>query len=99
MKSSVTNFTPTETRNPDNLVYVKIYLELNRKQNRRYPNIEVGDKIKIYKKKKLFDKENKSVWLSGNHQVEEIINKFNQTFYKVSNFNKLLSRHEILKIS
>ena len=99
MKSSVTNFTPTEARNPDNLVYVKINLELNRKQNRRYPDIEVGDKIKIYKKKKLFDKENKSVWLAGNHQVEEIINKFNQTFYKVSNFNKLLSRHEILKVS
>ena len=99
MKSSVTNFTPTEARKPDNHIFVKINLELNRKQNRRYPDINVGDKIKIYKKKKLFDKEHKSVWLAGNHQVEEIINKFNQTFYKVSNFNKLLSRHEILKIS
>ena len=50
-------------------------------------------------RKKMHDKENKSVWLAGNHQVEEIINKFNQTFYKISNFNKLLSRHEILKVS
>ena len=96
MKSSVTKFTPTEARNPDNLFYVKINLELNRKQNRRYPDINVGYKIKIYRKKKLFDKENKSVWLPGNHQVEELISKFGQTFYKVSNFNKLLSRHEIL---
>ena len=61
MKSSVTNFTPIEARNPDNLIYVKINLELSRKQNRIYPDIEVGDKIKIYKKKKLFDKENKTV--------------------------------------
>jgi uncharacterized membrane protein (UPF0127 family) len=53
MKSSVTTFTPTEARNPDNLVYVKINLELNRNQNRRYPDINVGDKIKIYKKKNI----------------------------------------------
>ena len=99
MKSSVTNFTPAEARKPDNYILVRINLELNRNQNRRYPDINVGDKIKIYKKKKLFDKENKSVWLPGNHQVEELISKFGQTFYKVSNFNKLLSRHEILKVS
>ena len=53
MKSSVTNFTPTEARKPDNLVYVKINLELNRKQNRRYPDINVGNKIKNYKKKNI----------------------------------------------
>ena len=50
MKSSVTHFTPTEARKPDNLVYVKINLELNRKHNRRYPVINVGDKIKNLKK-------------------------------------------------
>ena len=29
MKSSVINFTPTEARNPDNLIYVKINLEVH----------------------------------------------------------------------
>ena len=53
MKSSVTHFTPAEARNPDNLIFVKINLELNRKQNRRYPDINIGDKIKIYKKENI----------------------------------------------
>ena len=52
MKSSVTTFTPTEARDPDNLIFVEINLELHNKQNRRYPNINVGNKFKIYKKKK-----------------------------------------------
>jgi len=56
MKSSVTNFTPAEARKPDNHIFVKINLELNRKQNRRYPDINVGDKIKIYKKKNYLTK-------------------------------------------
>ena len=99
MISSMTNFTPSEARKPDHHILVKINLELNRKQTRRYPDINVGDKIEIYKKKKLIDKDNKSAWLPGNHQVEEVISKLGQTVYKVSNFNKLLSRHEILKIS
>ena len=47
MKSSVIHFTPTEARNPDNLIYVKINIELHTKQNRRYPGINVGDKLKI----------------------------------------------------
>ena len=50
MKSSITNFTPTEARNPDDLIYVKTNLNLNRQHNRRYPDINVGDKIKIYEK-------------------------------------------------
>ena len=50
MKSSITTFTSTEARNPDNLIYVKINLELNRKQNRSYPNINVVDKMKVYNK-------------------------------------------------
>ena len=49
MKSSVIHFTPTEARDPDNLINVKINLELHNKQNRRYPEINVGDTIKIYK--------------------------------------------------
>ena len=56
MKSSVTNFTPTEARKPDNHIFVKINLELNRKHNRRYPDINVGNKIKIYNKKKYLIK-------------------------------------------
>ena len=53
MKSSAIHFTPNEARNPDNLIYVQINLELHNKQNRRYPEIKIGDKLKIYKKKHM----------------------------------------------
>ena len=56
MKSSVTNFTPAQACKPINHILVKINLELNRNQTRRYPNINVGDKIKIYKKKNYLTK-------------------------------------------
>ena len=51
MNSSVKKFTPTEARDPDNLIFVKINLELHNKQNRRYPEINVGNKLKIYTQK------------------------------------------------
>jgi hypothetical protein len=55
-------------------------LELKRRHTRTYPIIEIGDKVKIHKKKDKFDKENKSVWLNGSHRVEEITKKFGQKF-------------------
>ena len=52
----------------------------------------------IYKKKDNFDRENKPVWLSGIHRVEEITKKLGQKFYKVSGVPTLLMRAELLKI-
>ena len=77
---------------------LKIILELKRRQTRTYPIIEIGDKVKIYKKKDKFDRENRTVWLNGTHRVEEITKKFGQKFYKVSGVPKLLMRAELLKI-
>jgi len=94
MISSATKLTPEEARKPENLTIVKSNLEYKRK----YPEIELGDTIKIYKKKNKLDKENKSVWLPGMHTVEDIKKEFGQTFFKVSGFPKYLMRHEILKI-
>ena len=98
MISSITKLTPSEAREPKNTFDVKINLELHRRHTRKYPIIEIGDKVKIYKKKNKFDKENKPVWLTGVHRVEEITKKFGQKFYKVSGFSKLLMRAELLKI-
>ena len=98
MVSSITKFSPAEARDPKNTLDVKINLELKRRHTRTYPIIEIGDKVKIYKKKDKFDKENKSVWLNGVHRVEEITKKFGQKFYKVSGVPKLLMRAELLKL-
>ena len=89
MVSSITKLIPSEAREPKNTLDVKITLELKRRQTRTYPIIEIGDNVKICKKKDTFDKENKPVWLNGIHRVEEITKKFGQKFYKVSGFPNL----------
>ena len=49
---------------------------MKRQHTRTYPDIELGDTIKIYKKKDKLDKENKSVWLPGLHTVEDMKKEF-----------------------
>ena len=51
MVSSATKLTLEEARKPDNLTIVKPNLELKRQHKRNDPEIELGDTIKIYKKK------------------------------------------------
>lgn len=51
MVHSSTKFTPANAMKPSNQLQVKINLELQRKNTRLYPDVKVGDKVKIYKKK------------------------------------------------
>ena len=51
MISAVTKLTPSQAKEPKNTLDVKINLELHRRHTRKYPIIEIGDKVKIYKKK------------------------------------------------
>jgi hypothetical protein len=51
MVSTTTKLTPEEARKPENLTIVKSNLELKRQHKRKYPEIEIGDTLKIYKKK------------------------------------------------
>jgi uncharacterized membrane protein (UPF0127 family) len=50
-KHSAHGMTPKEARKPENYVKVKSNLENNRVKNRKYEDIKVGDKVRIYKKK------------------------------------------------
>ena len=67
------------------LLAVKQNLELHTKHDRLHLNINIGDKVKIYTKKKRFDKERKSVWSSDSYDVS-------------SARVKPCMRHEILKL-
>ena len=58
MVSSTTKFSPAEARGPRGPFDGNINLELHRKRTRKYANIEIGDKVKIYKKKANCGKEN-----------------------------------------
>ena len=99
MVSRATGFTPNEARQKKNELQVKLKLELNRKTTRKYPPIEVNDKVRIYKKKGKFDKERVPVWSENTFNVDKIEISMGQKFYYVAGREKPLLRHEILKVS
>ena len=67
------------------------------RQNRKYPELTKGDKVKILRKKGITEKERTSVWSDNAYEVEDIFESKGQTFYKVSN-GKDHTRHELLKV-
>ena len=50
MVSSTTKMTPLEARKKKNEFEVKLNISLQAKRNRTYPEIEVGDSVKIMRK-------------------------------------------------
>ena len=93
-----TGLTPAEAKLDKNRLQTKMNLELHRISKRKYPNVEVGDKVKLYKKKGRFDKENVSVWLPQTHDVALITESMGQKYYHITGHKKPFVRHEILKI-
>jgi hypothetical protein len=71
-ESRVTRMTPDEAEKPENHLNVKLNLELHRKHSRTYPAVKVGDKVRIYRNKRLGEKEDVSQWSNTVHTVEEI---------------------------
>ena len=49
---SVTKFTPAEAMNPRNTAMVKFNLELKSRHSRKYPNIVIGDYVRLFQKKR-----------------------------------------------
>ena len=98
MEHSATGMTPIQARENKNHLRVKLNLELHRKSTRKYPEVNVGDRVKVYKEKKPFSKEHVSVWDKKVHTVEGITTSMNQKYYKLSDSKRPLLRHEILKI-
>ena len=93
---STTKMTPKEAMKPENQFTVKLNLELKRINSRIYPNINIGDFVKVYKKKDELDKERKSLWSKENYKVEGITESMGQKFYKLEGKPKALMRGEIL---
>ena len=77
---------------------VASHLEIHGINKRKYPTINVGDWVKMLKKKKHFDKENISTWTPHIHQVSQIVESLGQKLYKVSGYDKLLMRSDILLV-
>ena len=54
---STTKFTPSGAKKPENEFEVKLNISLQAKKSRVYPEIEVGDSVKIMRKKGISEKE------------------------------------------
>lgn len=83
MKHSATKMTPNEAKKPGNTLDVKLNLEMHRHKTRLYPNIEVGDYVRLYRKKDKLDKERVPVWSKDKYKVLEITESMGQKLYTV----------------
>ena len=90
--------TPAEAMKPQNKLTVKLNLEVAAKRKRQYPDVSVGNEVRIYRKKDKMDKERKSVWSEAKHKVESITQSMGQNFYRVEAYHRPLLRHEILLV-
>ena len=95
---SATGPTPNEARKERNEFKAKLNVSVKAKKERMYPTLEVGDKVKIMRKKAITEKERTSHWLKGYYVVQEIAEKLNQKYYKLTDYPRLLMRHELSKI-
>ena len=90
--------TPNEARKEENDVDVRTNLEIQRISTRKYPELKVGDKVRIYKKRKAIDKERVGVWEEGYRRITNIIESHGQKLYKVDNVDRPLTRSNLLKL-
>ena len=63
-----------------------------------YPELFVGDKVKIMRKKLITEEERTSHFLKGEYVVEAITEKLGQKYYKMTDYPRALLRHEIVKV-
>ena len=99
MVNRATKLTPNQAREKKNIRTVKTTLELHRVKKRKYPDIHVGDSVRIYTKKKNFQKERVPVWSENKYKIEDITENFNQKNYHIEGRDRPLLRHEILLVS
>ena len=95
---SATGLTPKEARKPTNDAKAKISMTIKARNSRLYPEIKVGDSVKIKRKKAITEKANTSHWLKETFKVVRIEKKLGQEYYFVEGRDRGLLRHELLKV-
>ena len=96
MVHSATDLTPKEARKPENELKVKANIAMNATKTRKYPELEKGDKVKIFRKKDKLDKERKSSWSENSYTIDDIKTVLGQKYYHINGRGYL--RHELLKV-
>ena len=94
--SRATGFTPNHGRLATNRLEARTKMLFNAKRGRKYPNISVGDAVKVYNKRPNFSKERVPVWSANSYQVLKIEEDHGQKYYYLAGRERPLLRHEIL---
>ena len=80
-KRSAVGMTPKEATMKKNEFKARSSIDMQSVSKRKYPELSVGSKVKIYRKKDKFDKETVSVWLPTVHTMEDIKSSMGQKFF------------------
>ena len=101
--NSVTKLTPSDAKKEENHDKVKINLEKHRVSMRTYDELNVGDSVRRYEKKKNYAKEHVGVWSSKLYTIDKIETlSAGQSIYiltpKESRDKPFYLRHELLMI-
>ena len=83
---------------PSNQFKVKVNLPMKGKKNRVYPELDVGDEVKIFRKRKPNEKERVSNWSQNIYTIENVESKLGQRYYRVEGNNRQYLRFELLKV-
>ena len=98
MKHSATGLTPKDARKPSNQFRVKLNITMKGKKNRVYPELDVGDEVKIFRKRKPNEKERVGNYSQNIYTIENIENKLGQNYYRVEGNERQYLRFELLKV-
>ena len=97
-KHSATGMTPKQASKKENEFNAMINVASQAKKEKKYPELEVGNKVKILRKKAITEKERSSNFLKGEYTVEKISKKLGQNYYTLQGFNRPLLRHELTQL-
>lgn len=97
-KHSATNMTPNEARKDRNELKARASVAMKARKDKIYPEISVGDKVKIIRKKAITEKERTSHFLKGEYVVESRAKKLGQTYFKMTDYPRPLMRSDIVKV-
>ena len=103
MVHSSHKFTPEQARQRRNEATIKGRLEVKRISDRKYPEVEEGDTVRVFKSKDKMAKQNVAVWSDTLHTVTKIEETHGQKNYTVDpvafQWRRPLVRSDILLVS
>ena len=98
MEHSSIGMTPAEALKEKNNYKVKMKMATEATRTRKYPEINIGNEVKIYRKKARTEKERSSNWLPTKYKVERIEKQLGQTYSYLEHNTRPFLRFEILKV-